>query len=81
MSKFDVKNFELSVGTTEEYDEVLKRYKEQNPEKYAAKLAKGEFDKFKEKLVGQPKVEPEVKLEVEPEKPKVASPTKPAKRK
>ena len=36
--------------TKEEYKAFLKRYEEKNPEKYASKLARGEFDKFAAKL-------------------------------
>lgn len=59
MSKFDVKDFKLSVQTVEEYEALLEAYKKSNPEKYAAKLASGEFDKFKATLPG--KLTPEVK--------------------
>lgn len=36
--------------TKEEYKAFLERYKEKNPEKYASKLARGEFDRFAAKL-------------------------------
>jgi len=51
MSKFDVRDNQGSVQTVAEFDELLERYKAQSPEKYAAKLASGEFDRFRKTLV------------------------------
>lgn len=36
--------------TKEQYKAFLERYEEKNPEKYASKLKRGEFDKFAAKL-------------------------------
>jgi len=51
-NKYDVKESTGSVQTVEEFDALLEVFKRQNPAKYEAKLASGEFDKFRSKLVG-----------------------------
>lgn len=47
-----------SVKTVQEFDEVLESFKKRNPEKYAIKMASGEFDRFRATLLG---ATPEVK--------------------
>jgi hypothetical protein len=50
MSKFNVEDTIFSVTTEEEVDKGLELSKKQNPEKYAIKLARGEFDAYRSKL-------------------------------
>lgn len=47
-----------SVKTVQEFDELLENFKKRNPEKYAIKMASGEFDRFRATLLG---ATPEVK--------------------
>lgn len=51
--------------TAEEFEVLLARYQKQSPEKYAQKLASGEFEKQKKALgiVDEPKVEVKAKKE------------------
>ena len=57
--------------TVEEFDSFLETYKAKNPQKFAAKEANGEFNKYRKTLVGYipPKVE-----ELKVEEPKVEEP-------
>lgn len=50
MSKFDVKVPTNSVQSVDEFDAILEAYKEKNPAKFAAKLASGDFDRFRATL-------------------------------
>jgi hypothetical protein len=58
-----------SVVSLEEFDALLKVYKEQSPEKYEAKKKSGEFDRKKAKLKsGKKKVEKAEEPKVEKKK-------------
>ena len=43
-----------SVQDPKEFDALLEAYKLQNPAKYAEKLAKGEFEKYRIKIGAKP---------------------------
>jgi Cft2 family RNA processing exonuclease len=59
-TKIDVKEEveRTSVQTVQEFDELLEKFQKTNPEKYAIKMANGEFDRFRATLLG---ATPEVK--------------------
>lgn len=80
MSTFDVKVFAGSVQTVEEFEALLEKFKVSNPAKYQAKLATGEFDKFRKLLAGGDKAvevsEVEETTEEATEKPRRGRPAK-----
>lgn len=41
-----------SVKTVQEFDALLEQFAKSNPEKYAIKMANGEFEKFRKTLSG-----------------------------
>lgn len=56
---------EIKPMTALEFDEFLKEYEQQNPEKFAIKMANGEFEKYRKTLAGgDVKVEPAEDAEV-----------------
>ena len=58
-NKIEIKRGEIKPQqTVEEFDALLEAYKAKNPQKYAVKKAKGEFDKYRKTLAGY--VPPEV---------------------
>ncbi len=73
-----------SVQTVEQFDALLAKFRETNPVKHALKLASGEFQKFREKLVGyvapvlpKPEVAQEVVVEdADSSKPRLGRPPK-----
>lgn len=50
-----------NAQTVEEFERVLEIYAKTNPEKYAAKLASGELERFRSTLVGYVPEAPKVK--------------------
>lgn len=76
MSTFNVKENVGSVQTAEEFDALLVRYAKQDPEKFAAKTASGEFAAFRKTLIGGEEVvvTPEVPADPAPKKKKSADP-------
>jgi uncharacterized short protein YbdD (DUF466 family) len=50
-----------SVQTVQEFDALLEKFKKTNPEKYAIKMASGEFDRFRATLRNDLGSAPEVK--------------------
>lgn len=50
-----------SVQTVQEFDALLEKFKKTNPEKYAIKMANGEFDRFRATLRNDLGAAPEVK--------------------
>ena len=67
MSTFNVNEPIASVQTQDEFSALLERYKVSNPAKYAAKLARGEFGEFAEKLAPSAKADKKTKEEKESE--------------
>ena len=64
----------LSVQTLEEYELLLADYKKANPEKFALKVANGEFDKMRVLLGGGKVEEPVAEEPVAEEKPRGRKP-------
>jgi len=59
----NVKEGITNVKTVEELDSLLVKYAKSNPEKYAIKLASGEFEKLRKTLIGNKVLKEEVKEE------------------